>query len=155
MALSKVCNVEGGNTASAVRSILTQLLEKGLVGAVMVPLEVPSKNSVVQAVVRTAAEMKYANPIAPVMPVNSAKIVSRLTRQGPGSEKIAIVVRPCEERALVELEKLKQADTENLVVIGIDCHGTYTVTDYAAQSLDQADVTARYLGQVCSGDDPL
>jgi len=40
-------------------------------------------------------------------------------------------LRSCEIRALVELVKLQQAYLEDLMIIGIDCLGTYEMTDYA------------------------
>ena len=44
---------------------------------------------------------------------------------------IAAVMRPCEIRAFVELVKLKQGSTEEVLLIGIDCMGAYGNTDYA------------------------
>jgi len=41
-------------------------------------------------------------------------------------------LRSCEWRALIELTKLQQADLSHLLAIGIDCLGTYEVTDYVA-----------------------
>jgi formate dehydrogenase subunit beta len=42
------------------------------------------------------------------------------------------VLRPCEIRALIELVKLQQATLERLVLIGLDCPGTYEGKDYRA-----------------------
>jgi formate dehydrogenase subunit beta len=64
------------------------------------------------------------------MPVNSATLVSRLTADKP-RRKIGVVLRSCELRALIELVKLRQANVENLTIIGVDCPGTYSVEDYA------------------------
>jgi hypothetical protein len=47
------------------------------------------------------------------------------------SAPIAVVLRPCEIRALVELVKLQQASMDPFLVIGVDCWGTYSVQDYA------------------------
>jgi len=54
-----------------------------------------------------------------------------MTRLAPVSKKTAVVMKPCEFRALIELVKLKQASLDNLVLIGVDCYGAYSVTDYA------------------------
>ncbi|MFQ5906073.1 MAG: 4Fe-4S dicluster domain-containing protein, partial [bacterium] len=77
-----------------------------------------------------ASGLKSPDPLAPVMPVNSAKLVSRLTIQDPG-EKVGAVLRPCELRAVVELVKLNQASLEKLVLIGIDCWGTYSISKFS------------------------
>jgi formate dehydrogenase subunit beta len=65
------------------------------------------------------------------MPVNSAKAVSDYSRLKPSESKVAVVLRPCELRALIELVKLNQANLENLILIGFDCAGTFSVQDYA------------------------
>ncbi|MFQ6036055.1 MAG: hypothetical protein ACE5NM_09465, partial [Sedimentisphaerales bacterium] len=64
---------------------------------------------------------------------------------------IAVVLRPCEIRALVELVKLQQASIDPFVVVGVDCWGTYSVQDYAAKvdaSSSQSSVTTDFLKQV-------
>jgi formate dehydrogenase subunit beta len=43
---------------------------------------------------------------------------------------LGVVLRACEIRALVELVKFQQVKLENAVIIGVDCLGTYGVTDY-------------------------
>ncbi len=77
--------------------------------------------------------------------------------QAQGRAPIAVVLRPCEARALVELVKLQQASLEPFLVIGIDCYGTYSVQDYAAkieQCPEGSSVTADFLKQVTEGDLP-
>jgi formate dehydrogenase subunit beta len=64
------------------------------------------------------------------MPINSAILVSQLTGDRP-SQKVGVVLRSCEIRALIELVKLQQANLDNLTIIGVDCLGTYEVDDYA------------------------
>ena len=44
-------------------------------------------------------------------------------------EKLGVVLRSCEIRALVELVKFQQAKLDNALIIGVDCLGTYKVTD--------------------------
>ena len=74
-----------------------------------------------------------------------------------GPAPIAVVLRPCETRALVELVKLQQASMDPFLVIGVDCWGTYSVTDYAEkadQDPDNASVTGDFLKQVAAGQLP-
>ncbi len=119
----------------AIRGLLRGLLEKGVVEALLVPLEAPSGHSVMPALVREPARLERANPLAPVMAVNGATLVSALTVRPPGG-KIGAVLRSCEVRALIELVKLKQATLDNLLVMGIDCLGTYEVADYDQMAQD-------------------
>ncbi|MBW8040659.1 MAG: hypothetical protein FVQ85_11730 [Planctomycetes bacterium] len=70
---------------------------------------------------------------------------------------IAVVLRPCEIRALIELVKLQQASLDPFLVIGVDCWGTYSVQDYAAmvtQGPQDSSVTADFLKQVTAGNFP-
>ena len=70
---------------------------------------------------------------------------------------IAVVLRPCEVRALVELVKLQQASMDPFLVIGIDCWGTYSVQDYAdkvTEGSQDSSVTDDFLKQVTAGNLP-
>jgi formate dehydrogenase (coenzyme F420) beta subunit len=123
--------VKDGDVTGALRGFLKSLLEKGLLDALLTPVAVPSGKNVVQTLVEDPRQIDNAEPLAPVMPVNSAKIISSLTKTGAPGKKIGVVLRSCELRALRELVKLKQAELTNLVLIGVDCFGTYPVQDYA------------------------
>lgn len=155
MPLYAATPVREGNLTETIRDILKSLFEKKLVDGLLVPLELPSKKNVVQTIVTDAAMLQHACPLAPVMPVNSAKIVSTLTKVAPSLKKIGVVLRSCELRALLELVKLKQADLTNLVLIGIDCFGTYTVSDYAAFAHENTSPSETFLKKIKNGDDPL
>jgi formate dehydrogenase subunit beta len=63
-----------------------------------------------------------------------------------------VVLRPCELRALVELIKLQQASTENLVTIGVDCLGTYDVSVYSTMQADGGLDMAALLATAQSGE---
>lgn len=130
MAKNAILEVENGNVVQTLNHLWRQLLQKGLVDALLVPQELPSGGNVVQTLVSNVDSLTTPNPLAPVMPVNSARLVSQMTKVKPSPKKIGVVLRPCELRALIELVKLKQASLENLVLIGIDCFGTYSVKDY-------------------------
>jgi formate dehydrogenase subunit beta len=70
---------------------------------------------------------------------------------------IAVVLRPCEIRALLELVKLQQASMDPFLIIGVDCWGTYSVEDYAAkvsQVSQDSTLTADFLKQVTTGSFP-
>ena len=121
----------GRGIEETINSLLAALMETGVVDAILVPMEVPSGQNVTQALIKDKSKLVKAVPVSPVMPVNSATVVSNLTVEDvPG--RIGVVLRSCEIRALVELVKLKQASLEKLVVIGIDCPGSYTVADYSS-----------------------
>ena len=130
MTRSVTLTVEGGKIRETVNGFLKSLFAKKVVDAMLVPLVHPAGTNVVQALVTEPAYLDRADVFAPVMPVNAARIVQAVTRLSPMGKKTAVVIRPCEMRALVELVKLKQAQLENLILIGIDCPGAYSVKDY-------------------------
>lgn len=126
--MKTVIPVENGDTLTALRGFLQRLLESGALEALYVPLETPA-GAVVPALVTEPAHLEHANPLAPVMPINSARAVAALTgREAPA--RIGAVLRPCEIRALIELVKLQQATLEGLTLIGMDCTGTFEVPGY-------------------------
>ncbi len=105
------------------------LLENGAVAAVLAPMA-QNKHGVRLTLVTSAAHTAAVDPFAPVAAVSGAKIVSALTAR-PSGRKIAMVLRPCEIRAVVELAKLKQVNLDAVLLIGLDCLGRYENTDFA------------------------
>ena len=105
------------------------LLEKEIVDAVLVPQQVPGDKVVVHTLVTDPSRLDGLDVVAPVLMTNSATAVSELSFQRPKG-KIAAVMRPCEIKALVELVKFKQANLDNIILIGLDCPGTYEPKDY-------------------------
>ena len=120
--------VEDGDTLKALQGFLQMLLEIGLVEALLVPLRTPG-GTISPALVTDPARLSAADPLAPVLPVNGAALAGRLSFKMP-REKIGVVLRACELRALVELTKMQQACLEDLTLIALDCAGTYSVPVY-------------------------
>jgi len=124
--------IENNDPLTAIRGFLKRLLEAGVVDALLVPVEAQA-GSVTPMLVADPDRLDAANPLAPVMGINAARVVSRVTVHDPQA-RIGAVLRPCELRALIELVKLKQARSDALLTIGVDCAGTYDVADYAAKT---------------------
>lgn len=115
----------------AVNDMLKGWLEKGKVSAVIAMQETPSGRSAFPAMVSDASALN-ANVFAPLLPVSTGTVVSRLTKTRGFKEPVAVVLRSCELRALVELVKLHQADLENVILIGVDCPGTFPMNTYSS-----------------------
>lgn len=105
------------------------LLEQGMVDALLLPQEVETGTSVAHTLVSSPAGVRGAAPTAPVSLVNAARLVSGLTFSDP-EKRIGVVLRPCDGRALVELVKLNQAHLDSLLIIGVDCPGTFEPRHY-------------------------
>ena len=109
------------------------------------------KNVVMPTLVTDPEHLDGTDPLAPAFPMNSAKIVSRLTRKSMGGKLVA-VLRPCEIRAFVELVKLKQGRMEEVVLVGIDCLGSYRNADYAQiAGEEKTEFTSRFYHNALSG----
>jgi len=130
--------VEGAG--AAVRAVLRSLLEKNVVDALLVPVKVPG-GSVAPTLVRDPGMIERAAPLAPVMPINAARAVQALTITGH-PQKLGVVLRSCEIRALVELVKFQQAKLDNLLIVGVDCLGTYGVEEWLLAADKQALIDA-------------
>jgi len=136
-----VIPVENNEPLAAVREFLKRLLEADVLDALLVPMETPA-GAVAPALVAAPDLLEAANPLAPVMGLNAARVVGHVSVREPRG-RIGVVLRPCELRALVELTKLQQASPEDLVTIGVDCLGTYDVSVYSAmQASGGVDMTA-------------
>jgi len=117
-----------GELNTQLSELFSDMLENNAVDAVLAPMVQPKKG-VMQTLVTSKENLASMDPFAPVMPVNSAKLASSLTST-PSGKRIAMVLRSCEVRALVELVKLKQANLDDTLLIGMDCLGRYENTDF-------------------------
>ncbi len=131
---------------ASLKKFFALLLDRKQVDALMVPCRLPSGGNVAQALITDPAMLDLVEPLAPVLPVNSARIVSSMTKVASSRDRVAVVLRPCELRALVELVKLKQARLDNLLVIGVDCFGTYAMSDYERMVREGVSPIERLLG---------
>ncbi|MCS7248098.1 MAG: 4Fe-4S dicluster domain-containing protein [Anaerolineales bacterium] len=117
-------SVENRNPLATLQNFLKSFLERQIVDVLLTPMRTPS-NSVTPALVSDPALLNRADPLAPVLPVNAATWAGKISLRQP-RPKAAAVLRPCEARALVELTKMAQASLDDLLVIALDCAGTYT-----------------------------
>jgi formate dehydrogenase subunit beta len=152
MESSYVLGVKGKSVPDTVTGFLQELFEKEVVDYVLAPKEVGSGKNALQALVSKASDLEGVNPLAPVMPVSTARIVSAMTKVSPVPGKTGIVLRPCEARALIELVKLKQARLDNVLLVSFDCLGTYSMKDYES-SAEEPLSFERTLGFVRKGEE--
>ena len=151
MAKTAKIDVENGDLLSSLREFFRTILELGDINAILVPQKLPMKNMVMPTLVSDPAHLEGVDPLAPVFPMNAAKLVSKLTRK-PFGGKIVAVLRPCEIRAFIELIKLKQGNMDEVVLLGVDCMGAYKNADYFRfVGEDVSGSTRRFCESVLSG----
>jgi formate dehydrogenase (coenzyme F420) beta subunit len=120
---------KGLNPSDGVRSFLKKLLHGGMADAVLVACVSPRSPLPMPTLVTDKAMLDRAAPLAPVSPFNTARMASRVLADGVG-KRIAVVMRPCEVRALIELAKLSQCTLEPAILISMDCFGRMENDDY-------------------------
>ena len=119
---------QNNDALAGVRNLFRHLMDAHVVEALYVPLE--TENSVITpALVTDPVYLERANPFAPAMPINGARAVAEITGKHAPAQ-IGVVLRSCELRALMDLIKLQQSSLEQLVLIGVDCPGTYEWAEY-------------------------
>ena len=74
-------------------------------------------------------QIEQLNPFRPLMTQNSAKYIPQLLDDYPDS-RLGVILRPCEMRALIEMQKREQTHSKRLLTICVDCLGTYSRDDY-------------------------
>ena len=127
---------------ATLRGFLKSVLKQEDIRAILAPWRLPMKNTVMPTLLTNPEQLNGVDPLSPAFPMNSAKVLSRLTRK-PSGAKIAAVMRPCEIRAFIELVKLKQGRTEDVLIIGIDCLGAYESRDFSSWVGDDVDESTR------------
>lgn len=134
--------VDNQDRLAGIRAFLATLMDKAGIDAMLVPARLAVKNRIMPALISDPMRLTQADPLSPAFPVNAAQQLAKLTRQ-PGGGKLAAVLRPCEIRAFNELVKLNQGHRDEVILIGLDCPGALSNTEFRAfadrhESLDAA-----------------
>jgi len=144
---------EAQDLPGSVTNLCKGLLEKGLVEAILVPQRLLRGEMVQHTLVRDPAALRTVDPIAPVLPVHGGAVAARLTRDDPGGT-LGALLRPCEIRGFVELVKLHQGSRERLLLLGIDCLGTFEPPLYREWAKAHRDGSAAFIGAMLSKGEP-
>jgi len=151
MAKTAKIEVKDQDLLGSLQGFFKTFLQKGDIDALLVSQHLPMKNVVMPTLVTDPEKINGSDPLAPVFPMNAAKVVSKLTRK-PLGNKVAVVLRPCEIRAFIELVKLKQGRADEVVLVGIDCLGAYSNIDYPRFSGDNGkETTVKFYENALSG----
>lgn len=127
--MNKAIWVEGP-VKKGILDFLNTLLAEKKIKAVLMPAKNKGGDSYAWFLMGKDGLLASADPVPPVMTTQGANVVSYLTKKGPVWEKTAVLLRPCEYRAVIELAKIKQVDLTNLVLISFDCPGAYPFEKY-------------------------
>jgi formate dehydrogenase subunit beta len=136
--------VQGRNPEQAIRDLFARWLKESKLSAILTPAYSTAGTATV-ALVSNPEKLGEAAPLLPAMAVNAASIVASIAAEASPNAKVALFLRPCELRAVVELLKLKQVDAASLVLIGIDCPGTYKAAGFRSVRGADADFDNKHV----------
>lgn len=138
MNVNRILYVQDGNTVKTLQHFLAAWWGQVGLDAMLAPVELPDHTGVSPQVITQPADLERINPFAPVMLNNTASMVQGLIEDHPHSH-LAVILRPCELRALIELRKRHRVryqpvmagnDQESPVLISMDCAGTFSQAEY-------------------------
>lgn len=118
-----------GQTLETVRSFLADLYRNANLDSMLVPVRVGDPATIEMHMIDDPEKLADADPFAPVMAADTAKTIAQFTRHHP-SRHLGVVVRSCEVRALANRERHGLVNRESLLLIGVDCLGTFPPDDF-------------------------
>jgi formate dehydrogenase subunit beta len=119
------------------KELLRFLLENGKVKGVLTLRKMGEYGAISYSLIANPDDIDSTLPLFPLMPVNLGKQLSRLTLIGPATDPIAVVLKPCELRAFVELMKRNQGSLENFLFISSTCGGVYPLEMAVAGDIEE------------------
>ena len=111
------------NPSDALRTLLRKLFESNRISSAACLSRLSSDGAVSYSLLSSREDLEFAIPLHPLMPANSGGVIGHLTGQCAFETPVAVVLRPCELRALVERSKKSHANLDNLILISYTCPG--------------------------------
>ena len=122
--MTKVLSIDK-STEDGLKELLRFLLQNGKVKGVFALRKTGKDGAISYSLITNPDDIESTVPLFPLMPVNLAKQLSRFTLIEAATEPIAVVLKPCELRAFVELVKRTQGGLDNILFISSTCGGVY------------------------------
>jgi len=138
MNVNHILHIQDNNAVDTLRNFLSAWWMHVELDAMLAPVELPDHGGVAPEVIEHPDEISRVNPFLPVMTSNCAPMVDGFIKEHRGGH-LAVMLRPCELRALVELNKRNRIQLQRpdkgdnhkpLVIIGVDCPGTFSSSEY-------------------------
>ncbi len=144
-------NPEKQSPVDTVKSVLKKILTENIATSLLVASTTPYSKLPMPTLFSDAEKMNGADPLAPASPFNAARQAAKVISHPVGT-KTALVLRPCEIRALVELAKLNQCTFDDTIIIGIECHGRMENSVYLKEIETTPDLTNVFITDNQSAD---
>lgn len=145
MQIDRVLSFDSGNGLNRLREFLWMFWKWNAFSAMLAPVELPDGAGVTAQIIDDPERIAEVNPFAPVMLSNSTAMFEEFLRSYPGGRLITIL-RPCELSTLIEQKKrnritfasptVDRSTDELVVLVGVDCPGTYPKEQYNQRVID-------------------
>jgi len=114
----------------ALKGFLVELMRDKRIQGVLVPSRMEKEGTYTYILTKEREGIEKSTPIAPIMPIQGARVLSKLTIKGALSRPVVAILRPCELRAAKELAKINQVHLESFLTVSFDCPGVYPLKNY-------------------------
>lgn len=114
---------ESGSSGGFVTGLLIHLLSTGAADAVSAVRRGADIYDASMVVITDPDEIRSCSGSLYCGTLSSAKYLFRYLQGNPG-QRLAVVVKGCEAKAIIELAKRNRFDLENMLLIGLNCSGT-------------------------------
>lgn len=154
MNVNRIYPVSDSDALDTIRQFLDLWWQENQLEALLAPVESSEPGVVRSTVITNREDLSKVNPFAPVMLSNAARSAIQFSKEHPG-QNLAIIVRPCELRALSHLTERKTdpLDLSTMTVIGVDCLGTFTPKEFheMVNSMTAEEITKKILYNASAG----
>jgi formate dehydrogenase subunit beta len=129
MAVQKLLSVDASGPLETTRRFLAQVWERSGLDGMFIPAWAAGEDDPRPALLTEPADLKRADPFAPLMVLNTAPHIAALAADRP-HQRLAAVLRPCELRSLRELARRQSLSLSGLLLISPDCLATFPQQDF-------------------------
>jgi formate dehydrogenase subunit beta len=159
MNVNRVLDMDNTDPVASLQDFLFHWWKRIELKGMLAPVVLPDRPGVAPKIIEDPADLVLVNPFVPFMSVNVASLVADFIRDHPKGP-LAIMLRPCELRTLVELHKRKRvnfhsvhpgSDSDFIVTIGVDCPGTFSAEEYLHR-VEQSSIAAVTLEALAYGE---
>lgn len=137
---SRILWIRHGSMVKTLQDFLAAWWRQVKLDAMIAPVTSNGGFDVSPQIIEDPTYLTNMNPFAPVMFTNAASLVEEFIGEHPEA-RLATILRPCELRTLIELQKREGGDVysgapskrweKNIITVGVDCMGTLPFREYA------------------------
>jgi formate dehydrogenase subunit beta len=112
-----------------IHRFLREVFQHAELDRMLIPLRMGGPPGVEPHFIDEPEHLADADPFAPLMTVNAARMIVKHIKANP-TKRIGAVLRPCEIRALHQVAQHEGIDLARLFLIGVDCLGTFPTEEF-------------------------